>query len=371
MSFNGTGTFVRIENWTLDAANGILIRSDRMDTDSNDFASGLSNCICKDGQQTTTARIPFGVGLSVNQGSISTPSITVAGDTATGFYQTALGELRFTSGGSYKATLNANGLDNTSVGAGTASTGAFTTLAATSMASTGAITGTSSITLGANSGTIGSVLLNGSTSGVTTIVPNVAAGSGTLTLPVATDTLIGKATTDTLTNKTYDTAGTGNSFKVNGTALTAVTGTGAVVLASAPTLTNPVVGTQTALDSSTKAASTAFVSSNAQTCKAWVNFDATGGTINVRASFNIASVVRNTTGDYTVNFTNNMANISYSTQITASGHYGTSNAVSLLNEGPSGTEFPPTISAFRFCLTFPSGGGVFDSKYICVTIFGT
>jgi hypothetical protein len=37
------------------------------------------------------------------------------------------------------------------------------------------------------------------------------------------------------------------------------TGTGAVVLATGPTLTNPVVGTQTAGDNSTKAASTAYV----------------------------------------------------------------------------------------------------------------
>ena len=34
----------------------------------------------------------------------------------------------------------------------------------------------------------------------------------TITVPNATDTLIGKATTDTLTNKSYDLGGTGNSF---------------------------------------------------------------------------------------------------------------------------------------------------------------
>lgn len=41
-------------------------------------------------------------------------------------------------------------------------------------------------------------------------------------------------------------------------AVTDETGTGALVFASAPTLTNPVVGTQTAGDNSTKAASTAY-----------------------------------------------------------------------------------------------------------------
>jgi hypothetical protein len=78
--------------------------------------------------------------------------------------------------------------------------------------------------------------LNGSTSGmVTVLAPAVA--SGTLTLPAATDTLVGRATTDTLTNKTFDTAGVGNIFKINGTQVSAVTGTGSVVLSASPTIT--------------------------------------------------------------------------------------------------------------------------------------
>ena len=45
------------------------------------------------------------------------------------------------------------------------------------------------------------LILSGSTSGTVTVSAPAVAGSGTLTLPVATDTLVGKATTDTLTNK--------------------------------------------------------------------------------------------------------------------------------------------------------------------------
>lgn len=54
------------------------------------------------------------------------------------------------------------------------------------------------------------------------------------------------AATKTLTNTTYDTAGTGNSFSINGVAATANTGTGSVVRATSPTLVTPTLGAATA-----------------------------------------------------------------------------------------------------------------------------
>lgn len=90
---------------------------------------------------------------------------------------------------------------------------------------------------------------------VNKVTVTAPATSATLTLtdgtvvtgPAATGTLVTKTSTDTLTNKTYDTAGAGNSFSINGVAATANTGTGSVVRATSPTLVTPALGTPTAL----------------------------------------------------------------------------------------------------------------------------
>ena len=44
--------------------------------------------------------------------------------------------------------------------------------------------------------------------------------------------------------------------------------------------------------------------------KAWVNFNGQG-TIAARDSFNVASLTDNGTGDYSINFSNNMSNANY------------------------------------------------------------
>jgi hypothetical protein len=45
--------------------------------------------------------------------------------------------------------------------------------------------------------------------------------------------------------------------------------------------------------------------------KAWVNFNGAPSTPTIRNSFNVGSITKNSTGDYTVNFTTAMPNATY------------------------------------------------------------
>lgn len=60
MPFNGAGVFTRVYQWVNDAANGIFVDATRTDTDSNDIATGLTNCVTRDGQSAWTANLPAG-----------------------------------------------------------------------------------------------------------------------------------------------------------------------------------------------------------------------------------------------------------------------------------------------------------------------
>ena len=57
MAFDGTGTFNRIHNWVTDLANSVAVTASRMDAEQNGFATGLSNCITKDGQTNPSANL--------------------------------------------------------------------------------------------------------------------------------------------------------------------------------------------------------------------------------------------------------------------------------------------------------------------------
>lgn len=114
-----------------------------------------------------------------------------------------------------------------------------------------------------------SIVVAGDTSGTITIAAPAVAGSGTLTLPLGTDTLAGIAATQTLTNKTLTTP------TFDSASLATISGTAPLYM-----------------------------------CRAWVNFNGTG-TVAIRASGNVSSITDNGVGNYTVNMTNAMPDVNY------------------------------------------------------------
>jgi hypothetical protein len=100
--------------------------------------------------------------------------------------------------------------------------------------------------------------------------------------------------------------------------------------------------------------------------KAWVNFNGTG-TIAARDSFNVSSLTDNGTGDYTVNFSNDMANANYS--FVGAGLYRivtVSNSAAIIS-GKSGTA--PATSSLRIVSAF-ANTSVDDYEVICASMNG-
>lgn len=105
---------------------------------------------------------------------------------------------------------------------------------------------------------------------------------------------------------------------------------------------------------------------------AWVNFNGLT-TATIRASYNVSSVTRNGTGDYTVNFATALSDANYSAvtsiQLDQGGSAGTTNAS--LNIYKTSTALQTTT--VRFYAVYNVNGGSLaqsDCTTACVAIFG-
>ena len=116
---------------------------------------------------------------------------------------------------------------------------------------------------------------------------------------------------------------------------------------------------------------TSATPSTAGLIKAWVNFDGTqSGTITPRASLNIASVVKNATGDYTITFTTAMTDANYAVSGMASSSGGGSSYANSNVSLASGTA--QTSSSFRIYTGYTgsaaSNGANQDSDYVHIMV---
>jgi hypothetical protein len=103
--------------------------------------------------------------------------------------------------------------------------------------------------------------------------------------------------------------------------------------------------------------------------KAWVNFNGTG-TVAIRASLNVSSITDNGTGDYTVNFTNALADASYSIAANSDTTNSSSPQGIIINYSTViNNKVAPTTSAFRLASMVLATGAAFDNSYVNASVF--
>ncbi|MFA6095416.1 MAG: hypothetical protein WC767_01075, partial [Candidatus Paceibacterota bacterium] len=112
------------------------------------------------------------------------------------------------------------------------------------VSSVGGGTGTvTDVSVVSANGFAGSVATSTTTPAITlsTTITGILKGNGTaISAATAGTDYVTAASTNTFTNKTFDTAGLGNSFSINGTAITSVSGAGAVILANSPVFVDDI-----------------------------------------------------------------------------------------------------------------------------------
>lgn len=119
-----------------------------------------------------------------------------------------------------------------------------------------------------------------------------------------------------------------------------------------------------------KASSGVLATQNGMTgiAKAWVNFNGSSAAIN--NSFNVGSITKNGTGDYTVNFTTAMVNANYCTQ--GFSWASAKNASPIILGGKASSTNPQTTSAVQVTTHDNFSESVlYDATIVCVAVFGS
>lgn len=97
---------------------------------------------------------------------------------------------------------------------------------------------------------------------------------------------------------------------------------------------------------------------------AWVNFNGTTSPGTIRSQYNVSSVTKNGTGDYTLNFTTALSDANYA--ITLTNGYTTLSATNTI----TGVAQAPTTTAARIITVTGGTSTQVDTAYVFAAIFG-
>lgn len=97
--------------WVGDASLGIGIEAGRHDTQDNDFATGINQCLNKDGSNAATGNLNLGGFIPTNLGSgtAAAPALCMNNDTNTGFFSAAADQIGIATNGVERIRINATG----------------------------------------------------------------------------------------------------------------------------------------------------------------------------------------------------------------------------------------------------------------------
>jgi hypothetical protein len=128
--------------------------------------------------------------------------------------------------------------------------------------------------------------------------------------------------------------------------------------------------TQTISNGTVSTSSTNVIQGSA---KAWVNFNGTTSPPTIRGQMNISSVVKNGTGDYTLNFTTAMPNTNYS--VSQIGLANTPTVAVMCGAMIKGTATSGTLNfntgSFDIICGYGNQAGLFDYAYIGIQVFSS